>query len=96
MSERAPLVRRINMLPVEPHGSTTGFFRALEDADDMVHERGELLCRCDELSAAIDAIKLLHERGVWEATGKFYCKHCWNREVEWPCPTMKLAGGAGS
>lgn len=97
MSRRAPLVRHINMLPIEPHGTTQAFFRALEDADDMVHvrdERDELSCRCDELSCRCDElttlvglIKQLHRQGA-----KYSMPWCFECRTEWPCPTMRLIG----
>lgn len=74
-------------------GSTSAFFRALEDADDFVHareERDALLCRCDELEVLVEQIKALHAKvPATYARSRDLCGTC---GVLWPCPTMKLIG----
>jgi hypothetical protein len=42
---------------------------------------------------AVERVRQIHQRGMWTATGRFYCKHCRNREVEWPCPTIRAIDG---
>lgn len=94
-----PHVRRINMLseyhnPDGEHG-TRGFFRALSEADDLIHQldhAAELVCRCDELNQLVDDIKALHNRVITESPDDRWacCADCGS---DWPCPTIKLIEG---
>lgn len=71
--------------------TTTGFFRALSEADEFVREHdrvAELECRCDELTQLIEDIKELHARCIQGVP-----HHCVECDVEWPCPTIKLIEG---
>ena len=95
MTRRAPDVRRVNMLSEyrnpDEHG-TTGFFRALSEADDFIREHdrvAELSCRVDELTQLVDDIKALH-RPQSDGIGLSVCVWC---KVLSPCPTMKLIEG---
>lgn len=45
---------------------------------------------------ALNAVRAIHQRGLFSATGKFFCKHCRAREVEWPCPTIRAIDSAGA
>lgn len=45
---------------------------------------------------ALKTVRAIHERGIFTATGKFYCKHCRAREVEWPCRTIRAIDEVGA
>jgi hypothetical protein len=83
---RAPMVRSVDALAGQNHpGGTSAFFRALGEADDIVHaaeQRDELQTRLDELTALVDQIKVLHHT----ARGHL-CLECGSA---WPCATIKL------
>ncbi|UVG34707.1 hypothetical protein SEA_RITA_86 [Mycobacterium phage Rita] len=48
----------------------------------------DLAAEVSRLRAQETRIRELHRRGIWTATGQYYCVHCRPSDVRWPCKTI--------
>jgi hypothetical protein len=64
----------------------TGWDRGTADA--VLAALKPTFAEVSRLRAQETRIRELHRRGIWTATGQYYCVHCRPSDVRWPCKTI--------